>query len=38
MSDGGISSQRFEDPFANESAEPPSGVRSLLRRLARASG
>ncbi len=26
MSDGGSSSQRFEDPSANESAEPPSGV------------
>jgi hypothetical protein len=29
MSDGGSSSQRFEDPFANESAEPPSGVLSF---------
>jgi hypothetical protein len=26
MSDGGSSRKRFEDPAANESAEPPSGV------------
>ena len=30
MSDGGSSSQRFEDSFANESAEPPSGVFSFF--------
>ncbi len=30
MSDGG-SHTRFEDPSANESAEPPSGVSSFRR-------